>query len=388
MAGAIVEPDGIARFSLLGGPLHGLGRRVGLVRGANNTVPLGLALGLGPWAVVVALALAEGLGQRIFSLSLIAAHVRLLLDIPLFFVCETWVDPRMKSFVDTIVRSEILPGAARPALDSEVARTVRWKDSWIPDALCLVAAVLWSSFGSTLALQGVTSVFDPGGNTNATSLAGRWYWFVCLPLFRFLALRWIWRLGLWVRFLRRVAQLELRLVPTHPDGAGGLGYLEVTQTHFMPLILALSALQAAGYAEEIVSRKMAFEAIYPGIALILLVDVALFIGPALVFMPRLWACRVKGLSDYMEFAATYVSGFDRKWLSGDAAHGEPLLGTSDLQSLADLANSVNIVRNMRILPVDLGLLRDFVVVALLPILPLLLLKYPVAELIQKFLERL
>ena len=32
-------------FSLLGGPLHRLGVRLGLVRGGTNSLPLGLALG-------------------------------------------------------------------------------------------------------------------------------------------------------------------------------------------------------------------------------------------------------------------------------------------------------------------------------------------------------
>ena len=375
-------------LSLLGGPLHRLGRRLGLVRGAANSIPLGLVLGVGAWVVVVTLAMAEGHGQRIFSLSTIAGHVRLLLVIPLCFVCETWVDPRMRAFVDTIVGSKVVPEVARPALDSEVARTVRWKDSWIPDVACLVAVVLWSRFGSALAMKGASSAFVPSGSTEAMALAGRWYWFVCLPLFRFLLLRWLLRLGLWSRFLWRVSRLELHLVPTHPDGAAGLGYLEVTQAHFMPLVLALAALQSAAFAEEISSGTTVFEAIYPGVVVILIVLVVLFIGPAFVFLPKLWGCRVKGLSDYMEFASNYVSGFDRKWLSSTTPLNEPLLGTADLQSLADLGNSVKAVRDMRVVPVTLRLLRDIVIVALLPMLPLLLLKYPIADLAKKLFEKL
>ena len=60
-----------------------------------------------------------------------------------------------------------------------------------------------------------------------------------------------------------------------------------------------------------------------------------------------------------------------------------LLGTADIQSLADLSNSVNIVRNMRWAPVSTRILIGFAVAALLPMLPLLLLKYPIAELATK-----
>ena len=379
------EPLG---FSLLGGPLHRLGRRLGLVRGTTNTVAMGLALGVGAWTVLMALALVEGAGPRLFSLSMIAGHVRLLIVVPLFFLCESWVDPRMTAFVDTLRRSGVVPGKAMPALQSEIARNLRWKDSWLPEALCLLATVLWSTLGSQWAMHGATAAFDPARDSSGMSMAGRWYWFVCLPLFRFLGLRWIWRLVQWSRFLWRISRLELHLVPTHPDGTAGLGYLEVVHTHFLPLVLALSALQAAGLAEELVRGSMAFEAIYPTLAVVLFVDVALFLGPVFLFTPKLWACRVRALSDYMEFASNYVTDFDGKWLAPGAGRGELLLGTPDLQSLADLSNSMNVVRNMRVVPVNLGLLRDLAIVALLPFLPLLLLKYPIAELVQKFVARL
>jgi hypothetical protein len=374
-------------FSLLGGPLHLLGRRLGLVRGATNTVPLGMALGLSLWTVLMALTLIEGNGHLVFSLSVIGANVRLLVVIPLFFLCEAWLDPRLPAFIGLIVRSGVVPGNAMPALESAIARTIRWKDSWLAEAMCLLAAVVFSLLGPQLHLSGTTAAYDPSDAAKGAALAGQWYWIVCLPFFRFLMFRWLWRLGLWFYFLWRVARLDLHLVPTHCDGAGGLGYLEIVHTHFAPLILAISAIQAASLAEDLSAGTAAFEAIYPALAIVLVVDAVLFLGPLLLFTPKLWACRVKGLSDYMEFAASYVSGFDRKWLGADA-HLEPLLGTPDLQSLADLGNSVNIVRNMRWVPVSVRMLRDFAVAALVPMVPLLLLKYPVAELAEKFLGRL
>jgi len=93
------------KFSLLGGPLHRLGCRLGLVRGGTNTVALGLALGVSSWAVLLLLALIEGVGDQVFSLTVIGAHVRLLVVIPLFFLCESWLDPRLTAFVRMIVRS-------------------------------------------------------------------------------------------------------------------------------------------------------------------------------------------------------------------------------------------------------------------------------------------
>jgi hypothetical protein len=294
----------------------------------------------------------------------------------------------MAAFVRSIVRSGIVSGGSLPKLEFEITHVARWKDSWVPEVVCLLLAMLLPLIMTQLHPVGASAAYDASRAVAPGTLSGWWYWFVCLPLFRFLMFRWLWHLGLWWYFLWRVAKLELNLVPTHPDTAAGLGYLEVVQTHFTPLVLAISAVQSASFAEGLSAGTMVFEAIYPAIALILILIAALFLGPLFIFAPRLWACRVKGLSDYMEFAARYVNGFDRKWLAGDTAPKEHLLGTPDLQSLADLANSINVVRNMRWVPLSTRLATDLTMAALAPMLPLLLLKYPVAELAEKFFTRL
>ncbi|OGU23219.1 MAG: hypothetical protein A2580_09065 [Hydrogenophilales bacterium RIFOXYD1_FULL_62_11] len=375
-------------FSLLGGPLHRMGCRLGLVRGGTHTIRLGLALGVIPWLILMVLVFIEGAGHQIFSPSVIGVHARLLLAIPLFFLCESLLDPRVAMFVRTLVRSEVVPPHARPTLAAEIARINRWKASWVPDAVSLLAAVVLSAFASQLHIAGTTAAYDPSRAATEMMMAGQWYLIVCLTLFRFLMIRWLWRLGLWCFFLWRVSRLDLQLTPTHPDGTAGLGYLEVVHAHFTPLILAISVVQAAMLAEELSSGTASFEAIYPAFALVLVVVAVLFLGPLFIFTPRLWACRVKGLSDYMVFGSGYVNGFNSKWLGAADPDREPLLGTADLQSLADLGNSISVVRNMRIVPISLLLLKDYALAALLPFLPLLLFKYPVADLAEKFFARL
>jgi hypothetical protein len=360
---------------------------LGLVRDGTNTTALGLVLGAFLWIVLLALALLEGLGHVLFSIEAISAHVRLLVTIPLLFVCEAFIDPRFTAFVRGIVRSQVVPPIALPALRSEIARVARWKDAWLPEAVFLLATVL---LGLALRnenvfdyLSGITGGSNPGAVSN-TAWTSQWYWLVCTTVFRFLLLRWLWRLSLWSFFLWRVSRLGLRLIPIHPDRAGGLGFLQVVHTEFIPLVLAISAAQSASLARHIASGRMTFDSIYSFVAVTLLVDAALFLGPMLVFSRQLWKCQVKGLSDYSKFAERYVSEFDGKWLGANPAAGEPLLGTADIQSLADLSNSVGIVRDMRIVPVSPSLLIYLAVAALLPLLPLLVLKYPIADLLAKF----
>jgi hypothetical protein len=319
---------------------------------------------------------------------MLGVHVRFLVAIPLFFLCETWVGPRMAEFARDIARFGIVPESGRPAFGAVIRRIDRLKDPWPAEILFLMAVVVFVFIEPAANLPGTTGnwkllLAETGGRTGPVL---GWYLWFCLPLFRFLLLRWLWHLGLWCYFLWRVQKLDLHLVPTHPDHAAGLGYLEVVQEHFATLVVAMSAVVAASSAEGLASGTMAFETLYRLIPAILLVAVLLFIGPLLMFSPKLWVCRISGWSDYMGMASRYINAFDRKWIRGENPSAQPLLGTADMQSLADLTNSVNVVRNMQWIPVSRRLVVSLGVSALVPIAPLLFFRYPVSDVAAKLFQ--
>jgi hypothetical protein len=369
----------VADFSLLGGPLHRIGCRLGLIRGGTDSLPFGLAIAGFLWTVALVLTLIERTSAQFFSLAAIGGHVRLLVAIPLFFATEAGLDASMATFVHGLVRTKIVPKASLADLQSAIARSSRWRDSWLPEVVCLLLAVLQSS--SALPLPYIPEF------AGADTLVGKWYAIVCLTTVRFLILRWVWRVILWCHFLWRLARLDLHLVPIHPDGTAGLGYLEIVHTRFLPLVFAMSAIIAASFATDLLAGKMTFEALYLAIPAILAIDAVVYLGPLLIVLPQLAACRRQAMKDYMEFATGYVNDFDQKWLGGSAPK-QVLLGTPDLQSLADLANSVNIARNMQSIPVSKRLVMTLLVAALVPMVPLLFLKYPIAELIVAIVKKL
>jgi hypothetical protein len=375
----------IQEFSLFGGPLQRLGRRLGLVRG-ENSFWLGVALGLIAWSVLIVLALLQGAGQKVFSLAMIGVHVRFLVSVPLFFLCETWVAPRMADFVRDIVRSGVVTENGGPALASIIRRIGRLKDPWPAEIIFFMVAFglplieLVFGFKGLLGQTGsLTSLLTETGGRFGPVLG--WYLGFCLPLFRFLILRWLWHLGLWCYFLWRVQKLDLHLIPAHSDRTAGLGYLEIVQEHFGTLAIAISAVFASSFAENIAAGTMVFETLYLIVPLVVILVAVLFVAPLLIFSPKLWACRITGWSEYMGMASLYVNRFDRKWIRGENSAGEPLLGTPDMQSLADLTNSVNVVREMRWIPASRRLLLSLSACTILPLLPLVLLKYPVDQLI-------
>jgi len=81
-----------------------------------------------------------------------------------------------------------------------------------------------------------------------------------------------------------------------------------------------------------------------------------------------------------------VREFDDKWLRGGVTAGEPLVGSADIQSLADLGNSYQIVREMRTIPFTKDTVVQLAVITLLPVTPLLLTMVSLEELLKKLLQ--
>jgi len=110
------------------------------------------------------------------------------------------------------------------------------------------------------------------------------------------------------------------------------------------------------------------------------------LGPLVMFSSRMAEARRKGLADYGLLAERYVEGFHRKWVEGDAAGSDELLGAADIQSLADLGNSYGLVRDMRMVPFGLDDVTRLAAVSAVPFLPLLLTIWSPEELVRRILD--
>ena len=110
------------------------------------------------------------------------------------------------------------------------------------------------------------------------------------------------------------------------------------------------------------------------------------LGPLLVFGPKLAAAKRAGLREYGTLAQRYVREFDHKWLRGGAPADEPLIGSADIQSLADLGNSFEVVKGMRLVPFTMQTVLQLAVATLLPVVPLLLTMISLEELLARLLK--
>ena len=236
-----------------------------------------------------------------------------------------------------------------------------------------------------LALHTLTWYAAGADGVSRLSPAGYWYTFVSLPIYQFFFLRWYFRLFIWFRFLWQVSRLDLHLIPTHPDRAGGLGYLGETPLMFTPILFAQSAVLSGIIAGRIFFAGQSlldskWEIL--GLEAVLLL---LLLTPLTVFTPHLLRVRREGLRHYGTLASRYVTEFDQKWIRGKRPEGEALVGSADIQSLADLANSFEVVRGMRLFPSGKDTVILLVLAIALPILPLILTMIPLDELARKLL---
>jgi hypothetical protein len=108
--------------------------------------------------------------------------------------------------------------------------------------------------------------------------------------------------------------------------------------------------------------------------------------PLALVAPTLRIVRNKGLVEYGRLARTYTESFDRKWVHASARPSEPLLGTSDIQSLADMGNSFELVQAMSIAPITKRLVLQIGLQAALPLMPVIILGTPTSQLVRAILK--
>lgn len=387
---AAQEPAG---FSLvLGGPLYQLFRSAHLSgTGLELLRRRIVVISLFAWLPLLLFSALNGQlldgGVAVPFLLDVEVHVRFLIAMPLLIVAEIVVHRRMHLVVRQFLERNLIPESARTRFDSAIASALRLRNS-VPAELLLVALVygvgvfiVWRVY--TVLDTSTWHTLPADGTGRRLSAAGAWYAYVSLPLFQFLLLRWYFRLFIWLRFLWQVSRIDLNLLPIHPDRVGGLGFLSNTAYAFVPLALAHGAVLSGQIANRIFHLGAELLAFKVEIALVVCFVQLLVFAPLLLFSLQLAQAKRAGLREYGTLAARYIRDFDSKWLRGNAPAKEPLVGSADVQSLADMGNSFEGVRKMRVAPVTRDAIVELAVATAVPVAPLLLTIMPLEELVKQ-----
>lgn len=375
-----------------GGPLHRLQVRFGYAgEERQRVVRRALLVILVTWLPLFVLSLVQGQAYgtqiKIPFLRDLAVNVRFLIAAPILILAESVIDRRWRKLVLQFLNSRLVGEKELPSFEAVIERIVRLRDRVLPEALLLVAAFAPSIVVRTELLMGGVSNWHTTGS-GEVSLAGLWFNLVSTPLFRFLLLRWVWRMFLWTAFMWRASRINLYLLATHTDMAAGLGFLSDGQKAFSPIVFAGGAVIAAQVGNTIAYQRASLSSeqfvmiAYGVIAIIVLV------APLLVVAPVLLKVKRKALLEYGALVTMHDRLFDQKWIQNQERLDEEILGNPDVSSLVDLGSSFTVVRQMGLVPIDKPTLVTLALAAALPMVPVILYATPADELVRAVLKML
>jgi hypothetical protein len=385
----------LSDFSLVaGGPLYRLLRRTRLSGDEMQwTVRRMVVLAVLAWVPLLLLSVIDGRawGSAVALPFLhdLEVHAKLLLAIPLLIAAEVTAHRRLPPIVRQFLERNLIPEVERPRFDAAIAAAMRLRGSVAAEVLLIVFVYVVGVFfvwrtQSTLEISGWYA--DSAGGTLHLSRAGWWAALVSLPLAQFLLVRWYFRLFIWGRFLLQVSRMKLNLMPTHPDGMAGLHFLGTSRRAFTQLLVAQGAVLSGMIANRIFYEGANLMSFKPELFGTVVVMVFAVLGPLLAFAPRLRRTRRQGLEECGALGQRYAREFDDKWIRGGAPPGELLIGTADIQSLADLRNSFLVVRDIEFAPFTMKVVLSMAVTTLLPVAPLLLTIFSAEQLVERVLK--
>jgi len=393
-------PDAAAdprNFSvILGGPLFQLLRRAHMAGDALQLVKRRvLVIAAFAWLPLLLLAAAQGdaIGGAVAVpfLKDVEVHVRFLVALPLLIVAELIVHLRLRPVAGEFVVRGLIPRELVPRFEDALKSTMRLRNSVVAEIVmvgvvyALGVPVVWRELA---ALDVATWYADSSAHANKFTWAGLWYAYVSVPMFQFLLLRWYFRLALWTRFLWKVSRLKLNLSAMHGDRMAGLGFLSGVAFAFVPLAMAHGAVVAGTIANRIFHLGTQLADAKVEIAVVVVFLLVVVLTPLTFFAAQVLDRKRLDARHYGRLGQLYVAEFQQKWLPGGRPAAESPLGSGDIQSLADLANSLETVKNTRPVPITRQAVVALTAATLIPIAPLMLTVIPAEELAKHLLKLL
>jgi len=377
-------------YSLMrGGLVHRLLHATGVLGGSTH-LSLWLALLLVAVSLLPMLLLTAVDGTLLpqhAAMSLLgdyATLARLLLALPLLVIAAPRSDALLRNAFRQLGHASLVPARRLPRLQALLQQVRRARDGWLPEAVCALIALL-PLFLPGAALSLLPGVIDWRLDGAVLTPAGRWYEWVAVPLFRLVALLWLWRYLLWTWLLWRLPRSGLVLHAEHPDGAGGLAFLGIAQERFAVLSMAGGLLLAGACMNHITWLGQTLYDVRHLLAGYVIGATALLVAPLLLLMPLLMRTKRHALYRFDALGNRAAALFDQRWQAGaDAVAGqESLLDHGDASAFADFSGVYKGLASMAVVPVSRWNLLWLALYALLPLCPLVLLAMSVDELVSK-----
>jgi hypothetical protein len=316
----------------------------------------------------------------------IAVHARFLLAVPILILSEYIILPRLELTAQHFITSRIIDAADRERFDEAVISSRRLSISIWPSAgmTIFVYAVVIAIMVSIH--PGMLPAWHYADDSTHLSLAGWWHMLVSLPLLLGLLLSWVWRVGVWTRFLHKVASMNLHLVASHPDKAAGLQFVAFSPRMFASLALVIGIIGAGTFANEVFHYGLN-PTDHPAVPLVTaLVTTVIFISSPLVFGRTLLRTWRRGVFEYGALASQLGTEFEGKWVGSRGNVDQESLEKPDFSSTTDLYSVVANVYSMRPILFDPRAALSLAVATLVPFAPIWLTVIPAKVIFSQLLK--
>jgi len=387
--GAVTTGGAESDFSLVrGGPFYRAQQAVGLIGphhwNLGRRILFTLTVAWLPLVILTALFYPH------FLINLLRdyhVNARLLLAVPALLAGQSLMESRFRLMVQHLREAKLLGPADYGQMDQVIARLVRWSNSWLPELLIVVvvyanAVVIWHE---RVGENWAWAVIQIGATTHL-SPAGWYFGLVSQGIYRFLVGLCMWKWCLWIFYLFKLSRLYLKLVATHPDHHGGIGFLGLSPIAFAPIAFAISLAIGSNWRYQILYAGAHLASFKIQAIVLLAVILIVAMGPLVFFVPRLGRLRRSGIMQYGVLAQIHSTDFHEKWIEHRAGREEEFLAAPEVSTLTDYGSSYDNIEAMQPFPFDKGAFASLALAVAVPMLPAILAEIPLAVVLRELLK--
>ena len=314
-------------------------------------------------------------------------NARLLLAVPVLLAGQGLMESRVGLMVRHVRDANLLGPDELASMERVVATLVRWGDSWLPELLIIVmvylnTAAIWHE---RVAEHWAWGVIGTGASAHITP-AGWYFGLVSQVIYRFLVGLGLWKWLLWTVYLFKLSRLNLKLVPTHPDHHGGVGFLGLSPMAFAPIAFAISAAIGSNWREQILYAGAHLVTFKIQAVVLLAVILIMGLGPLAFFIPKLGKLRRSGIIQYGTLAQIHSTDFHEKWILRRAGHEQEFLAAPEASTLTDYGASYENIEKMQPFPFDKGAFVSLALAVAVPLIPAVLAQIPLAVVLKDLLK--
>jgi len=314
-------------------------------------------------------------------------HVRCLVAIPLFILAEAMAGGVLQKIVGQFRSNNIVSDGQQAEFAAVLSGVARLRDSSLPWIVVIGLAFAWI-FGNPVHLDAHELSWAAAGSD--FGFGGWWFLYVAKPVFVILLLGWLWRIALVILLFQRIAQMELSLVPPHPDRCGGLGFLKKLPMALFLVTFAVSAIIASRWMHDVLYHGQTLAALKAPFVAFVVVWGALMLSPLFLFAPRIAAMKSEALLSYGRLIGIHGRLVHKRWILGQNLTSESVAGdildAPELGPVVDISAIYDAVQRVTPLPIGKSTIMMVLLPIIIPMLFVISQQIPIRELLLKLLK--